>query len=270
MSATLCFALLDTASQRVGAVVPVVMAVWLRFLVQTILTGLLLWPRMKARLFKVQTPWLHAARGLLMLSSGTVAFLSLRHIPVGEFTAIIMLVPLVMTLMASILLREQVSARTWLLLLGGLCGALVVVRPRGDHLQAELLWPLLLVFINAGYQILTSKMVRTEDPGTMHFMTGVICLVGASLLLPSTWIDIVQPLTWLLIVLMGCMGSLGHYLMIHAYQHAPASTLTPYMYTQIGFATLAGWVAFDHVPDAASVAGIALIVACAALGMRGR
>ncbi|PYE79164.1 hypothetical protein DFQ15_103152 [Xylophilus ampelinus] len=40
----------------------------------------------------------------------------------------------------------------------------------------------------------------------------------------------------------------------------------PCLYAQIGFAVLAGWLLFDHVPDRTSVAGILLIAACGAMG----
>jgi drug/metabolite transporter (DMT)-like permease len=69
---------------------------------------------------------------------------------------------------------------------------------------------------------------------------------------------------------MGLMGSLGHYLMIQAYQHAPASALTPLLYVQMAFATLAGWLVFHRVPDAWSALGMATIVTSAALGARVR
>jgi drug/metabolite transporter (DMT)-like permease len=75
---------------------------------------------------------------------------------------------------------------------------------------------------------------------------------------------------WVLVALMGVFGSLGHYVMIQAYHRAPASRLTPYMYAQIGFATLGGWIVFDHAPDVWTVLGIALIAVCGALGVRVR
>jgi drug/metabolite transporter (DMT)-like permease len=37
--------------------------------------------------------------------------------------------------------------------------------------------------------------------------------------------------------------------------------LTPYLYTQIAFATLLGWLVFNHVPDAWAWVGIAVIAA---------
>ena len=41
---------------------------------------------------------------------------------------------------------------------------------------------------------------------------------------------------------MGFMGTVGHFFLILAYQRAPASTLTPYLYAQIAFAMVGGWL----------------------------
>lgn len=151
---------------------------------------------------------------------------------------------------------------------GGLIGALIVIRPRGGEFQLELLLPLAMVVVNAIYQIVTSHMVRTEDPGTMHFYTGLFGAVAGSFLLPWSWAPLGEARLWLLVSVMGVLGSLGHYLLIQSYQRAPASRLTPYMYTQIGFATLAGWLVFGHAPDGWSAVGIALIALCGGLGIR--
>ena len=209
-------------------------------------------------------------RGSLMVVSATLAYTSLQHVPVGEFTAILMLVPLVITLLAAPLLRERVPALAWWLVLGGLAGALIVIRPKGSDFQGAMLLPLLLVVVNALYQIVTSHMVRTEDPGTMHFYTGLTGLVFGTVALPWSWAPMQDPMLWLLVGLIGVFGSLGHYFMIKGYQKAPASRITPYMYTQIAFATLAGWVVFGYAPDVWTVLGIALIAVCGVLGVRAR
>lgn len=47
---------------------------------------------------------------------------------------------------------------------------------------------------------------------------------------------------------------------------APASTLTPYLYAQIAFAMLGGWLVFSHVPDGWALMGMALIAVCGAAG----
>jgi drug/metabolite transporter (DMT)-like permease len=65
---------------------------------------------------------------------------------------------------------------------------------------------------------------------------------------------------------MGVTGSVGHFLLILAYARAPAATLTPYLYAQIGFAMLGGWLVFAHVPDSWSVLGMVLVALCGAGG----
>jgi drug/metabolite transporter (DMT)-like permease len=44
----------------------------------------------------------------------------------------------------------------------------------------------------------------------------------------------------------------------------------PYLYAQIAFATLAGWLVFGHRPDFWTVMGIALIVLCGIVGVKVR
>ena len=65
---------------------------------------------------------------------------------------------------------------------------------------------------------------------------------------------------------MGLAATLGHFMLILAYQRAPAATLTPYLYTGIGFAMLGGWLVFSHVPDTWSIIGMVMIAVCGALG----
>ncbi|MFT3718823.1 DMT family transporter [Pseudorhodoferax sp.] len=268
--ATLCFAALDTVSQYLGPAVPVLMMVWLRYLTQAGLTAALLLPQHGRALLRTRAPHWQLLRALLMVTSNTLAFLSLRHVPVGEFTAVMMLAPLAVTVLAALLLGERVRPVGWALVAGGLLGALLVVRPRGGGFQAALLLPLLLVLANAGYQVVTSRMVRTEHPGTTHFYTGLIGLACCTLALPWGWAPMAEGRLWALAALVGALGSVGHYLLIRAYSLAPAARLTPFLYCQVGFATLAGWLAFGHRPDGWAWLGIGLIALCGWLGARRR
>ena len=55
-------------------------------------------------------------------------------------------------------------------------------------------------------------------------------------------------------------------MLIVAYKNTSASTLTPYLYAQVGFAMLGGWLVFSHVPDHWAFVGIAMIAVCGAAG----
>ncbi|MEK7737240.1 MAG: DMT family transporter, partial [Pseudomonadota bacterium] len=63
----------------------------------------------------------------------------------------------------------------------------------------------------------------------------------------------------LLIASLGLYGGAGHYLLTRAFRHAPASTLSPFMYVQLIWATLLGWQVFDHLPDRWAILGMAVI-----------
>ena len=66
---------------------------------------------------------------------------------------------------------------------------------------------------------------------------------------------------------MGFMGTVGHFILILAYQRAPASTLTPYLYAQIAFAMLGGWRRCSPMcRTAISLIGMGLIAVCGAAG----
>ena len=66
---------------------------------------------------------------------------------------------------------------------------------------------------------------------------------------------------WGLMIAIGLLGTTGHLLLVMSLGLAPAATLMPFLYTQIGFAALAGWLAFGMVPDAWGWVGMGLIAA---------
>lgn len=257
-----CFATLDTTTKYVSTSVPLFMALWFRYAFQAAATTAAVLPTRGLAVLRTAHPKFQLLRGVLLLLSSLFAFFSLRYMPVGEFTSIVMITPLVITLLASSSLGERVSPLRWLLVSGGFVGALIIIRPGQGAFNWATLLPLGLVICNSWFQILTSKLARTEDPVTMHLYTGWVGTLLASLALPFVWTSLSSWSLWGWLVLMGGMATVGHFLLILAYQRAPAATLTPYLYAQIGFAMLGGWIVFSHTPDHWSLAGIGLIAIC--------
>jgi drug/metabolite transporter (DMT)-like permease len=188
-----------------------------------------------------------------------LAFASLQFMPVGEFTAIVMTVPLLVTLLATRMLGEHVSTQRVILVCAGFIGTLIIVRPGTQVFGWPLLIPLALVIVNAAFQLLTSKMARTEDAMTTQFYTTWIGTAMASVPLYWFWVPVTDTQVLLELVFMGVSGCIGHFLLILAFERAPAGTLMPYMYAQIAFAMLGDWLVFSHVPDQGSLLGIGLI-----------
>ncbi len=264
LAALACFATLDTSAKVVALTLPVLLGLWFRYVFQAVITTAAMLPRRGRALFRTQRLGAQLLRGVLLAVTSLLTFLSVKYMPVGEFTAIAMVTPLVVTLLAATVLGEHVSRRRWWLVAGGFVGTLIIIRPGGALFGWATLLPLAQVASYSAFQILTSRLVQTEDAVTMHVYTGWVGTVLASLALPFIWIMPQTATEWTALTLMGLMGTVGHFLLILAYRRAPAASLAPLMYAQIAFATLAGWLVFAHVPDSWSLLGMALIAACGA------
>lgn len=262
--ATACFAVLDTGVKYVGAWVPIVVAVWFRYVFQAVAVTVFVLPTRGKSLLVTEHPRFQLLRGCLLLTVSALSFVSVQFMPVGAFTAFVMTTPLVVTLLAVLFLKEQISAWRWMLVAGGFLGALLVVQPGRDIVGWASLLPMAMVFTYAWFQILTSKMAQTEDPLTMHFYTGWVGALVTSAIVPFAWNALPDPGHLVVLCLIGLMGTVGHFLLILAFARAPASTLTPYLYGQIAFAMFCGWIVFAHVPSSMELSGIALIVVCGA------
>jgi len=267
LMATVFFAVTDTTAKYVNAAgVPLLMALWARYMFQAIATSLVVVPWGGWSVMRTRQPLFHVLRGFMLVTSTGFVFLSLKFMSVGEFTAIMLIAPLVLTLVAGTFLKEQVSPLRWALVSGGFIGTLVIIRPGGEAFTPAMLLPLAQVVTNCGFQVLTIRLARTENTLTMNFYTGWVGALAATPLLLLAWDPQVPVGLWGLMVVMGVAGAMGHFLLILAYRRAPASTLTPYLYAQIGFAMACGWVVFGHVPDGWSILGMSLIALCGAAG----
>ena len=262
VTAMACFAVLDTTNKALVAGVPLLMILWVRYMFQAIATSAMMLPQRGLAIFNTGHIGLQILRGLLLVACSLLAFVSLQRMPVAEFTAIGMLTPLAVTLLARFVMHEHVSPLRWVFVVGGMLGAMLIVRPGGSMSPEDAWLPLVMVMSYACFQTLTSHMAKTENPMTLHFYTGLVGAVLASVLVLGWWTTDITPLQWLQLCLVGTMGTLGHYLLILAFAKAPAVTITPFLYSGIAFATFGGWLVFAHVPDRVAVLGMLLIALC--------
>ncbi|MDH4060645.1 MAG: DMT family transporter, partial [Aquincola sp.] len=171
IGAATCFATMDTTVRYLGAFFSIAIVLWTRYALHAV--AMSAWIALSPdKTFRTANPMFQIARGALLAFSSAMAFAALRHMPVAEFTAIVMLTPLVATLLARVWLHEQVSRLRWVLVAGGFVGALFVIRPGGGVVGWAALMPLAAAFSNAAFQILTSRYAPHENPFTTNFYTG--------------------------------------------------------------------------------------------------
>jgi drug/metabolite transporter (DMT)-like permease len=119
------------------------------------------------------------------------------------------------------------------------------------------------------YQVLTRLLAATEQPIPTLFYTTLVGTVATSLILPAVWIPPTAAV-WAVMAAMGLVGMLGHLALFHAFTLAPASLLSPFIYTQIIWATLLGYWGFGDIPDGFTVLGSAIVVMSGIFLLRGR
>ena len=258
--ATLCFAALDTAAKWLVQSLPVIEVVWLRFVTHVVLMGLLLAPTAGRALVRVHSLRLQALRAAMLASMTGLNFWALQYLQLAETGALQFSVPILIALLSAWWLGEKLDARRWLAVLAGFAGVLLVIRPGSQAFHPAILLSVLNAVLYAAFNLLTRRMAATETPESMQWLSAA----GAALVLApfalAVWQWPADATTWALIALTGLAGGIGHLCVARAHRHASAAVLGPFLYQQILYMTLGGWLVFSQVPDAFVVAGALVVV----------
>ncbi|MNF57030.1 Riboflavin transporter [compost metagenome] len=257
--AVLLFASHDTLSKYLSGFYPIVMVVWARYVVHTLLMLAVFVPRSGfSSVVRTKRPGLQFLRAMCLIGTSLFFTTGLRYIPLAEATAVNFLAPLLVTALSVPLLGEHVTRRQWMAVLGGFVGVLIVIRPGGALFTPSIILPLCSALCFGFYQLLTRKLTGIDSPTTSNFLTGIINSLIMSALLPFFW-STPTLIHGLFMIGLGTCGMLGHMLLIQSFRHAAPAMLAPFSYGQILFAGLYGFLIFDHTPDRYAIVGIAVI-----------
>ena len=187
----------------------------------------------------------------------------IKFVPLATATTIMFLSPIITTVLSVFILKEHVGIRRWAGVAMGFAGATIVVQPwtafSGTFNIGVLFLPAAAV-TNASYQIAT-RSVRADDPRTSLLLTAAFGAAISSLILPWFW-QWPNVYGWTLLIASGAAGALGHYCIIKAFSHAPASVVAPFSYSSLIWATLLGYVIWGDLATSYTFwTGAALIIA---------
>jgi drug/metabolite transporter (DMT)-like permease len=124
-----------------------------------------------------------------------------------------------------------------------------------------MLLPLITAGCFAVYQILTRK-VSYDSRETAFMMLFYLAWVGTAVMtaiVPYHWRPVAAG-DWAWMIGMGALGAAGHLILIRALTIAPASLLSPFIYSQIVWALTIGYFWFDDVPNVWMLIGCTVIV----------
>lgn len=209
-------------------------------------------------LLATDRPALQAARSLFMFGATALSFLALRYLPLAEVAAIMFLTPMLVTALAAVILREAVGVRRWMAVVIGFLGALIIIRPGIEAFHVAALAAVGCTACYAFYQI-TTRIVRDSAPPLVSlFYSSLAGTAVSTAALPFFW-STPDLQGWVLMALSGAFGAIGHLAVIAALGRAQASFVTPFSYSQLIWATIAGYALFGDLPDLWTFIGAGLI-----------
>lgn len=208
---------------------------------------------------KTQRIGMHVSRSILGMIGMILNFGAVALLPLAESTSIAFTMPIFATILSAIVLREHIGVHRWSAVALGFVGVIIMAHPDAQNLASfGVLVALAGAFVTAIISIVLRDLNKSEPAPTIVFWFTTISLppLGALVLMSGAVHTLEQ---WPLLVLLGLTGGAAQLLMTFALRFAPVSLVIPMDYSQLVWATAAGWIFWSSWPGPASWAGAAMI-----------
>lgn len=204
----------------------------------------------------------HLGRAVVGVTAMSMLFWSFELLPLADATALNFTGPLFLTALSVPLLGEKVGVYRWSAVLVGFAGTLVMIDPGGAAtLELGTLVALVAAFLQALAMVAVSQLSRSEPSNTIVFyFTGISTLLCA-IPLPFIWVTPPAAADWVMLIAMGLVGGCAQLLLTRAYAHAQAAVIAPFTYTSLLWASIFGYLLWDHRPDERTLIGAAIVAA---------
>jgi Permeases of the drug/metabolite transporter (DMT) superfamily len=259
-AAVAMFACLDTTAKYLNTEMDSLQVAWARYTSAFVLTLIVSNPLTQPGLLRTGRPKLQVVRSLLLVASTALNFLALRWLHLDEALSIIFTFPFIVAIASGPMLGEWLGWRRWCAILFGFAGVLLITRPGLGGMHPAALISLAATICYGLYAVTTRIVARTDSNQTSLFYANMI---GALVMLPVIPFVWEAPRDWTVALMLtgtGVLGSLGHFCLISGHKLAPASVLSPFIYTQLIWVVILGYLVFDHVPTGWTMAGAAMVI----------
>ena len=187
--------------------------------------------------------------------------IAVANAPLSSVTAIMQSLPLVLTLMGAVFLKEKVGIRRITALILGLIGVLIIIRPGMDEFDAFATFTLVGVLGMAIRDFGTRIMPRDISTAALSFYGSVmIFITGAGMMLFTN--DWYMPTNPYLLYSAGLIvtATIGTLLVSTAMRLGDVSVISPFRYIRIVFGVGAGVIILDESVDMPTIIGSAIVI----------
>lgn len=200
---------------------------------------------------------------------GTILYLSaLARVPLAPLTAVLQIVPVIVTFVAARLLRERVSARRIAAVMLGFSGVMLVVRPWSDAFSPWFILGFIVVGLIVVRELATRRIASSAPSQAVALYTAItITVMGLVLSFVEGWGE-TTPRVLALLAAAACFLTIGYVASVATVRVGDLSFSAPFRYTIVVFSIILQIVVFRDVPDAFTLAGSAVVVAAGLLAFR--
>jgi drug/metabolite transporter (DMT)-like permease len=228
----------------------------------SLLPGLFAKPKQErwADAFRFRHPWLIQFISVARVGAAVLVTYSFVTIPLAEVYSIVFLIPVFITILSVLVLREHVTLDRWVLVILSFLGVLLVVRPGFRELQLGHLTALGCALCSAAATTATRFISGSERRTSLFLLPTLYTLLFNGIMLLAGF-TLPNATDWLLLILAGLLGGFGYLMQIAAVTIAPANRVAPMQYSQIVWALILGALFFGEFPDSLGLVGLAVVVA---------
>ncbi len=260
IGATFIFACQDAITKHLAQTYATPQIIWVRYLFFAVFAmALSSWHTPLKTAVRAKRPWLQIVRSLIIVAEIGIFVMAVRVLSLAETHALFASFPLIVTAMSAVFLREKVGLRRWGAVIVGFIGVLIILRPGTGVFQLESLIAVAAAVMFACYHVITRVTSRDDGTNTSLLYMAVVGAAVLTLIGPFYWLE-PTPEAWRFLALLSVTGATGHLLLIKALELAPASTLQPFNFTLLVWATIMGYIAFGNLPDMWTIIGGTIVV----------
>jgi drug/metabolite transporter (DMT)-like permease len=256
----LLFSLLDGSAKWLVGSMPVIMVVWLRFVMHALFGGIVLFPVRGLALIRTNHLRWHLLRALMFMAMTGINFWALQYLQLTVTASIFFSVPIMIALASASVLGEKLDPGRWIAILAGFAGVLVIVQPWGEEFHPAMLAAVVNAILYAMFLLMTRRLAAYDSPETIQYLPAVGAAIGLTPFALAAWESPSGWLEWTVACLLGVLGGFGHYLLALAHRYAPSSVIAPFLYQQVIYMALFGYLVFGDVPSPAVWLGSGVVI----------
>lgn len=228
-----------------------------------VISGLWVWKTLGVRgLIPAEKRKWHIIRAINVAAIPVSVISALKYLPMADYYGISFCAPFLILIMSALFLKEHIGIARWAAVIVGFMGVLVLAGPKYNDVGPGVLYALSAAFFVA-LSVITVRKIGPHAP-TPHYIffpfiatfsiNFIIMLVEGNHIMPPLEHLMIFPLS-ILFVIGGQLGfAIGHA------RATSAGVTAPFLYTQIIWGVLLGWIVFGDFPVVTTWIGLSIVI----------